>query len=34
MVHLACTARDFIEHDTSAVRWLERDADYELAREA
>ena len=26
-----CTLSDFIEQDTSAVRWLERDADYELA---
>jgi GNAT superfamily N-acetyltransferase len=33
MIHLACSQRDFIQLDCAAVRWLNRDADYELARE-
>lgn len=33
MIHLTCTQEEFTPPEYSSVRWLERDADYELARE-
>ena len=33
MIHLACTPADFVAQDASGVRWLDRVADYALARE-
>ncbi|MCL5999144.1 MAG: GNAT family N-acetyltransferase [Chloroflexi bacterium] len=33
MIHLACTQRDYVPLDCASARWLDWDADYELARE-
>ena len=33
MVHLTCTQNDLTSLNCSSVRWLDRDADFELARE-
>ncbi len=32
MIHLTCTQEEFAPPDYSSVRWLELDADFELAR--
>ncbi len=33
MIHLTCAQNDLAPIDCSAIRWLDRDADFDLARE-